>query len=130
MPQTILLIEDDLWLSDLYRDILKTEPNCVVKTAKNASDALDALEDENIDLVILDMFLPDFNGIEFLHELMSHSDLNTIPVIILSSVYPHDLKLDQERWEHYGVKQYLYKPETKPQDLVIAVKKQLAEAKV
>lgn len=126
---TILLIEDDPWLSDLYKDVLEGEPNCIVKPANNAAVALDALEDGEVDLILLDMFLPDHNGIELLHELSSHSDLNNKPIIILSSVFPHDLKLDQERWSHYGVKQYLYKPETKPQDLVVAVKKQLAGVK-
>lgn len=130
MTNTILLIEDDPWLSDLYRDILLDQPNCLVKTAGSAGVALNILEDPSIDLIVLDMFLPDHNGVEFLHELMSYSDTNSKPVIILSSVFPHDLKLNQERWNHYGVRQYLYKPDTKPQDLVAAVKKQLAEATV
>lgn len=125
---TILLIEDDPWLNDLYAQILADQPHCSVKTAQTAVSALGVLEDSKIDLILLDMFLPDHSGIEFLHEIMSYTDTNQTPIIILSSVFPHDIKLSEERWNHYGVKQYLYKPKTKPNDLIVAVKKQLAKA--
>ena len=126
MSYKILLVEDDAWLGELYSDILQTENNTTVIRAISADQALDHLDkNEDVDLIILDMFLPGHNGIEFLHEMASYSDINTLPVIILSSVYQHDFAMTEERWQHYGVKQYLYKPLTKPQDLLVAVKKQL-----
>lgn len=129
MNTKILLVEDDLWLAELYSDILETEKDCQVLRADSASDAIELL-DKNTDvaLIILDMFLPGHNGIEFLHEIASYSDTNTIPVIVLSSVYQHDFQMSEDRWRHYGVVEYLYKPKTRPQQLVAAVKKQLARA--
>lgn len=127
MSTKILLVEDDTWLAELYRDILQMQSGCTVLTASTAEDALDVIDETSgIDLIVLDMFLPVHNGIEFLHEVASYNDINTIPVIVLSSVYKHDFGMSEERWRHYGVALHLYKPETKPQDLLVAVKKQLA----
>lgn len=127
MNHTILLIEDDGWLAELYKDILETAAHTVVITVPSAEAALNVLNDEStIDLILLDMILPSHNGIEFLHEIASYTDLNTIPVIVLSSVYQHEFTLSSERWKHYGVVSYLYKPQTKPQDLLAVVKKQFA----
>lgn len=122
----ILLVEDDAWLSELYGDIL-TRHGCTVHRAETANAALDILNKEAIDILILDMFLPHHNGVELLHEIASYTDTNTVPVIVLSSVYQHDFKMSEERWRHYGVVQYLYKPATKPQRLVAEVQKQLAK---
>jgi DNA-binding response OmpR family regulator len=126
MSQThILLVEDDLWLSQLYADTLLAE-GYLVTPALDADSALETLDSKDgFDLIILDMFLPGHNGIEFLHEVASYSDTNILPVIVLSSVTSQDLSMDAERWRHYGVRDYLYKPETKPKQLIAAVKKQL-----
>ena len=75
------------------------------------------------------MFLPSHSGIEFLHEIASYSDVNKLPIIILSSVSKRDFGMTDERWLHYGVVEYLYKPQTKPQDLLVAIKKQLVQTK-
>ncbi len=128
MKPVILLIEDDTWLLELYSDVL-TGADYEVLSAKNANEALDLLgEDHTISLIVLDMFLPSHNGIEFLHEIASYSDSNQLPVIVLSSVYQHDFAMNEERWKHYGVVEYLYKPTTKPKDFLVAVKKQLVKA--
>ena len=123
----ILLVEDDIWLAELYQEALEVAEGFSVFHATTAEHALEALDNQkNIKLIILDMFLMSHNGIEFLHEIASYPDINKIPIIVLSSVYQHDFGMSSERWRHYGVVQYLYKPNIKPADLVIAVKKQLA----
>ena len=127
MNHSILLIEDDDWLAEMYSDALTFNKMCNVKRARTAEEALQVLDTcPEIELIILDMFLPAHNGVEFLHELASYSDINPTPVVVLSSVSQHDFAMDPERWQHYGVVQYLYKPHTKPQDLVSAIKKQLS----
>lgn len=122
-----MLVEDDTWLAELYQNVLVAEGGCEVFTAASANEALDILDHTtNLDLILLDMFLPGHSGIEFLHEMASYSDVNTIPVIILSSIYKHDFAITEERWKHYGVVKHLYKPSTKPKDLLAEVKKQLS----
>lgn len=126
MSSTILLVEDDIWLAQLYQDALQADEQCRVLHVTTADKALDVLNEESrVDLIVLDMFLPEHNGIEFLHELASYSDINELPVIVLTSVSQHDLSMNEERWKQYGVVKYLYKPTTKPRDLLVEVKKQL-----
>lgn len=123
----ILLVEDDVWLAQLYADALQSDHTCTVHVAHTATNALDVLDTQSdISLIILDMFLPDHNGVEFLHEVASYSDISKLPVMVLSTIYQHDFAMNEERWRHYGVVKYLFKPATKPQDLVVAVKKQYA----
>lgn len=122
----ILLVEDDAWISQLYSDALQTR-GIKVFPANSADEALEILDNQTIDLVLLDMFLPGHNGIEFLHEVASYSDTNKVPIIILSAVSEYDFGLSKENWLKYGVVKYLYKPSTKPRELVTVVHKQLLE---
>lgn len=131
MSVKIILVEDDAWLADLYQTVLESESGCKVLAAASADEALELLDSNSgVDLIVLDMFLPEHNGIEFLHEVASYTDINTIPVIVLSSVYKHDFAMSEERWKHYGVVNYLYKPSTKPKDLLAEVKKQLSVSSI
>lgn len=124
-----LIIEDDLWLLEMYQDSL-VSGGIEVLSASSAESGLSTLDShEDINLIILDMFLPSHSGIEFLHEIASYSDVNNLPIIILSSVSKRDFGMTDERWLHYGVVEYLYKPQTKPQDLLVAIKKQLVQTK-
>ena len=131
MSTKILLVEDDPWLAELYQNTLLAETDCQVFLAGTAESALGVLDETpDVNLIVLDMFLPEHNGIEFLHELASYTDINVIPVIVLSSVYKHDFGMNEERWKHYGVVKYLYKPTTKPKDLLVEIKKQLSVSAV
>ena len=127
MIYKILLVEDDIWLAELYQNVIASEKNCQVFLASTAAQALEILDkNTNIAIIVLDMFLPEHNGIEFLHEIASYTDINTIPIIALSSVYQHEFGMNEERWRHYGVHKYLYKPSTKPDALLVEIKKQLS----
>jgi len=120
----VLLVEDDVWLSDLYADTLSEHS---VIRAGTADEALELIDTNKIDLIVLDMFLPDHNGVEFLHEIASYEDSADIPVIILSAVAKHDFGMSDERMKHYGIVEYLYKPEIKPKIVAERVKLHLTE---
>lgn len=121
----VLLVEDDLWLRELYGSALEKVVDIELHYADSADAALGVLDNESIDLVVLDMFLGAHNGVEFLHEIASYQDTRQIPIVILSAVHQHDFGMQPDRWRHYGVTEYLYKPTTKPQQLIAAVSKQL-----
>lgn len=115
---SILLIEDDVWLADLYQDVL-SHADFVVHHADSAEAALNLLDTHTaVDCIVLDIFLPSHNGIEFLHEFASYADISHIPVVVLSSVTEKELGMDAARWQQYGVTKYLYKPSTKPDVLL------------
>lgn len=126
----ILLVEDDVWLSELYGKALERMDGVDVLYANSAGSALKALDKESADLLILDIFLDGHNGIELIHELASYSDTRQTPVIILSAVSENDFGMANNRWEQYGVVKYLYKPSTKPSDLINEVEAQLSHSSV
>lgn len=130
MP-SILLVEDDRWLAELYSNALATVPRFDIKTVASAGEAFNVLDTNySVDLIILDMMLPDHNGVEFLHEIASYEDIGSVPIIVLSSIFKHDFPMPDERWKQYGVIDYLYKPDTRPEDLISRVKKHFVKAKM
>ncbi|MFT5755594.1 MAG: diguanylate cyclase (GGDEF)-like protein [Alteromonadaceae bacterium] len=71
---TLMLLEFDLM-----------EQGYQVKTAESGEAAFEILEDEAIDLILLDMYMPGISGLATLQKLKSRSNLSHIPVIMLSA---------------------------------------------
>lgn len=122
---TILLVEDDIWLQDLYSQALSRIESASIVTASSAGESLKILDSKPVDLIILDIFLERHSGVELIHELASYKDTRIIPVIVLSAVSENDFNMSHERWAQYGVVKSLYKPNIKPRDLKEAVEHQL-----
>lgn len=116
----IALVEDDKWLAELYGDALEDGKH-TVNIFTEAGQLMARLEEDRFDLLLLDMFLPDHNGLAILHELRSYGDTKDLPAIIISSVSEDEFSLPKKRWQDYGIKKYLYKPSIKPADIVTAV---------
>ncbi len=77
----ILLVEDDMALAIGVEYTLKQE-NYEVKRAKNLKEARDSLREEDLDLILLDLMLPDGSGYDFCSELRKES---LIPVIFMTA---------------------------------------------
>lgn len=116
----ILFVEDDVDVGTMYATQLILEENDV-QHVRTAQEALDALDEDEYDLIILDMLLPGSNGIAVLQELRSYRDWRSIPVVVLSNVTPDDLEVTDRHLKELGVSDYLVKMDTTPQDLAVAV---------
>jgi DNA-binding response OmpR family regulator len=82
---TILIVDDDPELLKLVAILLKRVPAQSVP-AKDGQTALETLTNlKNIDLVVLDLMLPDMDGFEVLRRIRKQPELNHIPVLILSA---------------------------------------------
>ena len=108
MEVTILIAEDDPFLRGLIRDMLKKEYYTVIE-AKNGIEALQFFYDNNaIDLIILDVMMPELSGWQVLDEIRMQSDT---PVVMLTA-------LGDERNElqglHAGADDYITKPFSYP----------------
>lgn len=79
--QTILIVEDDKEVLKLLIRVLSYKGYTTMK-AERGSQAMDMLSETRPDLVVLDLKLPDCNGIQMLKQLKSMD--NTIQVIILT----------------------------------------------
>jgi DNA-binding response OmpR family regulator len=84
MPK-VLLIEDEESLRNLYTRILSTK-NYTVVSASDGEDALSVLEKFRPDVIVLDIVMPNYNGVEFLKILKNDSGLKSIPVVMLTAL--------------------------------------------
>jgi DNA-binding response OmpR family regulator len=82
MKKKILLVDDDEGLRDLYEEELD-EDGYEVVTAKNGREALQRLEKEKPDLIVLDIVMPKMDGMEALGRIIGKD--KTIPVILHTS---------------------------------------------
>lgn len=100
----ILLVEDDKTLSLLIETILK-QSNYTVDTVFDGRSALEYVESELYDAIILDLMIPKIDGITVLKTLRQQK--NNIPVLILSAKSEVDDKVDGL---DAGANDYLTKP--------------------
>lgn len=115
----VLLVDDDQWLSERFAQTLK-RAKYSVSISRNGIEAIDAIDKQKPDVVVLDLFMPGPNGVVLLHELQSHTDLADIPVVLCSNSAGEVLF---DTVEPYGVRVILDKTTMEPADLVSAVRK-------
>ncbi len=77
----ILVIDDEQGIRSVLSDVL-TDEGFQVLVAGTGKDGLKLLEKEDVDLIILDVWLPDASGIEVLQEIISRKI--DIPVVVIS----------------------------------------------
>ncbi len=102
----VLVVEDDADSRTLLRLRLE-QAGFEVLDAGNANEGLDALRNSDVDVVLLDMRLPDRPGMELLEELRNDPELSGKPVIVVSGV---DDPEQVRRCQELGVRAYLHKP--------------------
>lgn len=81
----LLLIEDEESLRNLYRKILSAK-NYTVETASDGEDALVKLPVFRPDIIVLDIVMPNYNGMEFLKILKNDHEFKNIPVVMLTAL--------------------------------------------
>ena len=70
LPAHILIIDDDQTFRDLLKDVLEFEGFSVI-TSGSGKDGLDQLESDHFDLLLLDLVMPNMNGIQVLKKALS-----------------------------------------------------------
>jgi CheY-like chemotaxis protein len=83
-PCPVLVVEDEADQRQLLCKLLERE-GWEVFTAENGVDALEQLRRKPVELIILDLLMPEMDGFEFVAALRQNSDWNKIPVIVLTS---------------------------------------------
>ena len=101
--KTILIVEDDHPLAQGIQMAL-SQADRTIRLAHTLSEARARLAAEPFDLMVLDLNLPDGNGLTLLEELRRTSDL---PVLILSA---NDMEMDQVTGLERGADDYVTKP--------------------
>ncbi len=94
---SVIVVEDETFLSKILSERLEDEGFKRVDVAGNGEEALQKIEANPPDIVLLDMILPKMNGFEVLHELKSNEVLSHIPVLVLSNLgQDQDIRQAQE----------------------------------
>lgn len=83
MKKSILLVDDEPGLRDLLRAMLQLGGFEVIE-AEDGLDALDKLEMFVPDVMILDVMMPNMDGVTLCKQLRSSSQFATLPIIMLS----------------------------------------------
>ena len=85
MPPTVMVVDDDANIRAILRYRFEKE-HYVVQLATDGVDALRQVQDRRPDLIILDLMMPEMDGIEFLSHLRSSPQTERIPVVILTAL--------------------------------------------
>ena len=113
MPATVLVIEDELKIRDLIRRYLEHDGLAVLTTGSGA-EGLTMLATQSVDLIVLDLNLPDVSGETIAAEVRSQS---VIPILMLTA---RSTEADRIRGLELGADDYLTKPFS-PRELVLRV---------
>ena len=114
MPGLVLLVEDEENLASLVKAYLEQEGYRVSVTGSGA-EALRVFDEENVRLVVLDLTLPDIDGIEVCRRLRMRS---SVPVVMLTA---RDDESDRLLGLESGADDYIGKPFS-PRELVARMK--------
>jgi len=121
MTANILVVDDEQSIADLIEVYLKNENYDVFKFY-NGRDALQCVENQNIDLAILDVMLPDVTGFSICQQIRKKYNF---PVIMLTA---KDEEIDKITGLTLGADDYITKP-FRPLEMVARVKAQLRRFK-
>jgi osomolarity two-component system sensor histidine kinase NIK1 len=118
----ILLVEDNLMNQKVVIFNLK-KFNCQITPISNGKEALENFKNNNYDLVLMDIMLPEMNGYEITTEIRKFEKLKEIenPVTIIA-LTANTYENDKEKCFSVGMNEYLSKPFT-AQQLIKTIEK-------
>lgn len=119
----ILIVDDDKNTRKFIRAALETE-NFIVSSAENGEEALQKMENEHFDLVVLDNMMPKMNGYEFTKALRSIED--NLPILMISA---KQLPEDRKKGFYLGIDDYMTKP-VDLEEMILRIKALLRRSQI
>ena len=95
MFETILIVEDEKNISELYRVVLEGNGYKII-IAETGAKALEIIEEQMPDLIVLDVRLPDITGTEILAQIRVYDA--KVPIIVSTSIPSTKLRTYLDRW--------------------------------
>jgi len=126
MKKILLAVEDERPLLQAIREKFTSEGFNVV-TASNGQEGLEAAFKDRPNIILLDILMPEMNGIAMLDKLREDEWGKTVPVIALTNV---DSEETIQQLKQKGVGEYLIKSNWPMSNIVEIVNKALEVAKV
>lgn len=110
----LLIVEDDPYVQRMYRRMFSFQ-NFLVTTASDGVSGLECINNDKPDLVLLDIMLPDMNGLEVLAKIKNNPNTKEIPVLMLTNV--GDEKIMEEA-KKLGADCYMIKSDFSPDQVI------------
>lgn len=114
----IVLADDEKFIAIAYKDGL-TRAGYDVTVAQDGEEALEKIQSEKPDLILLDLIMPKKNGFEVLKAVKADPELKDIPVVILSNL---SQVTDETEARQLGALNFLVKANLSLQDLLDHIK--------
>ena len=106
MERRILILDDDVLNSKALAKRLERR-DMKVTVLNDANSLFETIEKENIEMVLLDIIMPDVNGIAVLKNIREKYDRNELPVIMVTAM---DDSIDVMEAFQFGANDYITKP--------------------
>jgi signal transduction histidine kinase len=103
----ILLVEDNPINLMLAEELLAGVAGTRVTIAENGKEALDRLQEQRFDAVLMDLQMPVMDGYEAARQIRRNPDLATLPIIAVTA---HAMVAEQEKCQAAGMNDYITKP--------------------
>mgnify|MGYP003060932837 CR=1 FL=1 len=117
-----VLIVDDVMSNVLLLKVLLTNEKFKIVTATNGTQALEVVDKEQPDLILLDVMMPDMSGFEVSQHLKAKPETNDIPIIFLTAL---NSTADIVKGFQVGANDFISKPFNK-EELIIRVMHQIS----
>jgi DNA-binding response OmpR family regulator len=102
---TILIVDDEPFLRETIRDILSPQFNTI--EAENGLQALQAVEQNPVDLILLDIMMPELDGIAVCEKIQANPRTTHIPVLMLTAA---NSALNRVKAFNLGADDFIPKP--------------------
>jgi CheY-like chemotaxis protein len=107
MTKRILVIDNEEYIQEVAKICLETIACWQVITAGSGSEGISKAETEQPDAILLDVMMPDMDGITTFGKLQVNSATQNIPVILLTAKIQAN---DRDRYAELGIKNAIAKP--------------------
>jgi len=102
---SILIIDDDQFTRELIETILKKVPAIEIYQAKDGIEALTIINEVSLNMVFLDLYMPNMNGKEFMDTLRKSNKAESFPIVLITTD-----RLTKSELSDIGANHYLTKP--------------------
>lgn len=115
----ILIIDDEKEIIEIFKNKLGKSGHQVLSSPEG-EEGIELAQKEKPDIVLLDIIMPQINGLDVLKKLKEDEETKNIPVYILTNLPP---ELGKTEARKLGAEKYLFKAENEPTKVVAMIEK-------
>lgn len=121
VQKRILVVDDEPDAKDLFAELLRTKPEYIVDTAMDGHECLDMCSKNRYDLVLLDIVMPNLDGVDTLSQIKLDPAKYGNPIVIMLTNIGGDIAIQEAL--KLGAVGYKLKIDTEPNELLDTVAK-------